>query len=64
MWQVEDVRLTIEIDLDQLPEPKAEELGRILRGWGRAAKQLDLATPIERPLLDTSYQPFGLLKVM
>ena len=26
MWQVEDVRLTIEIDLDQLPEPKAEEL--------------------------------------
>jgi hypothetical protein len=27
MWQVEDVRLAIEIELDQLPEPKAEELG-------------------------------------
>jgi hypothetical protein len=64
MWQVEDVRLAIEIDLDQLPEPKAEELGRILRYWGRAAKQLDLATPVERLLLDGSYQPLGVLKIM
>jgi hypothetical protein len=61
MWQVEDVRLAIEIDLDQLPEPKAEELGRILRYWGGA---LDLATPVERPLLDGSYQPLGVLKIM
>jgi hypothetical protein len=32
------VKLTIEIDLGQLPDPKGEELGRILRYWGGAAK--------------------------
>jgi hypothetical protein len=57
------VKLTIEIDLDQLPEPKAAELGRILRYWGGAAKQLDPTAPFEEPLRDSGYQPVGMLRI-
>jgi hypothetical protein len=57
------VRLTIEIDLGQLPDPKGEELGRILRYWGGAAKQLDLSAPLEQSLHDSVYQPVGVLKI-
>jgi hypothetical protein len=57
------VRLTVEIDIDRLPDPKGFELGRILRYWGGAAKQLDLSTPMEQALLDSSYQPVGVLRI-
>jgi hypothetical protein len=57
------VRLTIEIDLGQLPDPKGEELGRILRYWGGAAKQLDLSAPLEQSLRDSVYQPVGVLRI-
>ena len=57
------MKLTIEIDLDQLPEPKAAELGRILRYWGGAAKQLDPTAPFEEPLRDSGYQPVDMLRV-
>jgi hypothetical protein len=57
------VQLTISIDIDQLPGPKGYELGRILRFWGGAAKQLDLSAPFEQALLDSSYRPVGVLKV-
>jgi len=38
MWQVQDVRLTMEIDLEQLPDAKAEGLGRIR--WYRVVEWL------------------------
>jgi hypothetical protein len=57
------MRLTIEIDLDQLPNPKGAELGRILRYWGGAAKQLDLSAPLEQALRDSAYQPVGVLRI-
>jgi hypothetical protein len=57
------MKLTIEIDLDQLPDPKPAELGRILRYWGGSAKQLDLSAPLEYPLIDSNYQPVGALKI-
>jgi hypothetical protein len=57
------VMLTIDIDIDRLPNPKAAELGRILRYWGGAAKQLDLSAPLEQPLMDSSYQQVGVLKI-
>jgi hypothetical protein len=57
------MKLTIEIDIDQLPDPKGQELGRILRYWGGAAKQLDLSAPLDQPLLDSSYQPVGVLRI-
>lgn len=57
------VRLTLEIDLDQLPDPKAEELGRILRYWGGVAKQIDLSTVLEQPLMDSGYRQVGVLSI-
>jgi hypothetical protein len=57
------VKLTLEIDLDQLPDPKGQELGRILRYWGGAAKQLDLSAPLEQPLMDSAYQQVGVLTI-
>jgi hypothetical protein len=63
LWQRDDVRLTLEIDIDQLPEPKEQELGRILRYWGGAAKQLDLSAPLEQALMDSGYQPVGTLTI-
>jgi hypothetical protein len=57
------VKLTIEIDLGQLPDPKGQEMGRILRYWGGAAKQLDLSAPLEQPLRDSAYQPVGVLRI-
>ncbi len=63
-WQVEEVKLTIEIDLEQLPDPKPDELGRILRYWGGAVKQIDLSNPVEMPLMDSSYQQVGVLKIL
>lgn len=58
-----DVRFTVDVDLDLLPDPKGEELGRILRYWGGAAKQLDLAAGLEQPLVDSSYRAVGVLRV-
>jgi hypothetical protein len=55
--------LTIEINLAQLPDPKRAELGRILRYWGGAAKQLDLTAPFEQPLMDSAYRPVGILRI-
>jgi hypothetical protein len=57
------VTLTITIDIDRLPDPKGGELGRILRFWGGAAKQLDLSAPLEQALLDSSYHPVGVLRM-
>ena len=57
------MKLTIEIDLDQLPEPRAKELGRVLRYWGGAAPQLDLAVPLEQPLMDSGYRQVGVLRI-
>ena len=55
------MKLVIEIDLERLPDPKPEEVGRILRYWGGAAKHL--AKPLEQPLMDSTYQHVGTLKV-
>jgi hypothetical protein len=57
------VKLTIEIDLGQLPDPKGQELGRILRYWGGAAKELDLSGQLEQTLRDSAYQPVGVLRI-
>lgn len=57
------MKLTIEIDIEQLPNPKPEELGRILRFWGEWAKKLDLSVPLEQQLVDSGYQPVGVLRI-
>lgn len=57
------MKITLEIDLEAVPEPRGDEVGRILRYWGGAAKQLDLATPAELPLMDSGYQQVGTLRI-
>ncbi len=57
------MKITLEIDLDKVPEPQGDEVGRILRYWGGAAKQLDLATAAELPLMDSEYQQVGTLRI-
>ena len=57
------MRLEIVIDLERVPEPKDAEVGRILRYWAGAAKQLDLGAELEQPLMDTGYQQVGTLRI-
>ncbi len=54
--------LTLTIDLDTLGEDATgEEVGRILRYWGGAAKDLDWSQPIDFPLMDSAYAEVGRL---
>ncbi|WP_199423387.1 hypothetical protein [Actinotalea solisilvae] len=57
------MKITLEIDLDAVPEPRGAEVGRILRYWGGAAPQLDLTTAAELPLMDSGYQQVGTLRI-
>lgn len=54
---------TLRVELDRLgaPDSRAAELGRILRYWAGASKDLDLGQPSEQPqpVLDSHYQPVG-----
>jgi len=53
------MRFLLELDLDAVAGEPADELGRILRYWGGAAKQLDLTAPAEMPLMDSAYAQVG-----
>lgn len=57
------MKITLEIDLDAVPEPRGDEVGRILRYWGGAAPQLDLTAPADLPLMDSGYQQVGTLRI-
>ena len=63
MWERGRVRLEIVIELERVPEPKDAEVGRILRYWAGAAKQMDLGVETEQPLMDSGYQPVGTLRI-
>lgn len=56
------MRFVLEVDLDSLADPNAE-LGRILRYWAGAMKEMELAPGVEQPLMDSGYQPVGVLRV-
>lgn len=53
----------MEIDIDKLPGQRSDELGRILRYWAGAARDLDLATASEHPLMDSGYHEVGVLRL-
>ena len=57
------MRLTLDIDLDLLTGDHATEVGRILRYWGGAMKQLDLTQPLQYELSDSEYRNVGMLKL-
>jgi hypothetical protein len=54
--------LTLTIDLDTFGnDATGDEVGRILRYWGGAAKDLDWSQPIDYPLMDSGYTEVGRL---
>ena len=53
------VRFTLEVELPDVADPRAE-LGRILRYWGGAMKQLDGLRPGDRQdIYDSAYAKVG-----
>lgn len=57
------MKLSIAIEIDDLPDEKGRELGRILRYWAGAMEQLDLDAPVEHQLMDSDYKPVGTLTI-
>jgi hypothetical protein len=57
------MHMTLDIDLDALTGDHAFELGRILRYWGGAMKQLDVTQPMEHELSDSEYKIVGTLRL-
>jgi hypothetical protein len=56
------MRFVLEVDLDTgalAGEDRAAELGRILRYWGGAMKQVELTPGARQELLDSAYAPVG-----
>jgi hypothetical protein len=57
------MHMTLDIDLDALTGDHATEIGRILRYWGGAMKQLDVSQPMEHELSDSEYKIVGVLRL-
>jgi hypothetical protein len=57
------MHLTIDIDVDALSGEPAAEIGRILRYWAGAMKQLDLTPGLSHDLMDSEYKAVGTLAV-
>jgi hypothetical protein len=54
----EVVRFTLEVDLSDMAHPR-DELGRILRYWAGAMKDLELAPGDKQDIYDSAYQRVG-----
>ncbi|MDT7709217.1 MAG: hypothetical protein QOG20_4824 [Pseudonocardiales bacterium] len=57
------MRLILDIDLDRLPEPKAEEASRILRYRAGALSRMDVTSEVTHQLTDSAYAPVGELRI-
>jgi hypothetical protein len=57
------MHFTIDIDIDALSGDVAAEVGRILRYWAGALKQMELREGLEHDLMDSEYRPVGKLRV-
>jgi hypothetical protein len=54
------MRFVLEVDLDALPEDiRGAELGRILRYWGGAMKDVELGPGAREELRDSGYAVVG-----
>jgi hypothetical protein len=53
------VKFELEVNLDEVTGDPGAELGRILRYWGGAAKQLDLGSAQEQAIYDSAYKEVG-----
>ena len=57
------MHFVIDIDLDAVTGNPEHEVGRILRFWAGALKQMELVPGIEHELSDSEYQVVGHLRV-
>jgi hypothetical protein len=58
------MRFVLEVDLEALPaETRAAELGRILRYWGGAMKQVEITAGATQALYDSDYREVGVWRV-
>ena len=57
------MRFVIDIDLDAITGTREEEVGRILRYWAGALKQMQLGAGTELELMDSTYTAVGHLRV-
>ena len=60
------MRFVLEVDLDAgalAGGKRAEELGRILRYWAGATKQLDLTAPQQQAIYDSTYAEVGAWRI-
>jgi hypothetical protein len=58
------MRFVLEVDLAALPaETRGAELGRILRYWGVAMKDVPLEPGATQPLMDSGYTEVGSWRV-
>ena len=53
------MRFVLDVDLTAVAASPAEELGRILRYWGGAMKQVPLEAGSRQDLMDSDYAPVG-----
>ena len=57
------MHFTIDIDIDALTGETEAEIGRILRYWAGALKQMELRPGLEHELRDSQYKPVGTLTI-
>jgi len=57
------MRLVVDINVDDIEGDAQDEIGRILRYWAGAMKQMDLTSGTEHQLMDSSYSPVGRLRL-
>lgn len=59
------MKFVLEVDLDAgvIPDDVPGELGRILRYWGGATKQLEYLPGTEQTLMDSSYSAVGTWRI-
>jgi hypothetical protein len=53
------MKFILEVDMERLHGDPAAELGRILRYWGGAMKQVELTDGATQALYDSEYAPVG-----
>jgi hypothetical protein len=56
---VDGVKFILEVDMDRLEGDAGKELGRILRYWGGAMTQVELAAGSTQALYDSGYREVG-----
>ena len=57
------MRFVLTVDLDRIAGTPADELSRILRYWGGAAKKLDVSQPQKQAIYDSACAEVGFWQI-